>query len=378
MNFRDFKSGVLKQQYEYRSFSPALVNQTWIWDDPKINTLLEEATRSLGELNGLSLIIPDIDLFIRMHVLREAQTSSRIEGTVTTMAEAVMPRREDIDPEKRDDWQEVQNYVDAMNSAIVKLETLPLSNRLLRDTHAILMRGVRGQHKTPGEFRRSQNWIGGATLADASFIPPHHEELPDLLSDLEKFWHNATIDVPHLIRVGISHYQFETIHPFQDGNGRIGRLLITLYLVSKGLLAKPCLYLSEFFEKHRGEYYDALTQVRVSNDLAHWVKFFLVAVNTTATRGIGTFRKIVQIQKEVDDLLPQFGKRSANARQLVQLLYRRPRLTARAASEELGLSIVTSDKLLVDFVGLGLLVEKTGRRRGRIYEFQRYFRLFVD
>src|SRR5438105_3856588 len=172
MNLKDFNAGVFHKQYQYQSFTPALINQSWVWDDPKINTLLEEATRALGELNAFSLIVPNVDLFIRMHIIKEANTSSRIEGTVTTMDEAVLPKKEEIAPERRDDWEEVQNYVKAMNGAIEKLERLPLSNRLLLQTHATLLQGVRGQHKTPGEYRRSQNWIGGTSLNDAVCIPP--------------------------------------------------------------------------------------------------------------------------------------------------------------------------------------------------------------
>ncbi|MDQ3510674.1 MAG: Fic family protein, partial [Pseudomonadota bacterium] len=271
MEIKDFHAGKLEQQYRYRSFLPARIDQEWTLSDAKTLTLLEEASRLMGELNTYSQIVPDVDFFIRMHLAKEATTSSRIEGTQANMQEVLADER-DIAPEKRDDWQEVHNYIEATNFAIAQLQNLPLSNRLLRQAHAIAMRGVRGKHKQPGEFRTQQNWIG-VSLKHATFVPPHPQHVPDLMGDLEKFMHNDQIHVPHLIRIGLVHYQFETIHPFNDGNGRIGRLLIVLYLVSFGLLAKPALYLSDFFERNKGEYYDQLTAVRGTHKMTQWLQF---------------------------------------------------------------------------------------------------------
>ena len=376
MKFETFKAGVWRPRYQYKSFEPVLVDHSWIWEDSTINALLESANRALGELNAFSLIVPDIDLFIEMHVVKEAQTSSRIEGTQTGMDEALMTE-DQIQPEKRDDWREVRNYVDAVNGAIVELQTLPLSNRLLRKTHEILMRGVRGENKQPGEFRISQNWIGGSSLMDAVFIPPHPEGVPALMSDLEKFWHNESITVPHLIRLAISHYQFETIHPFLDGNGRIGRLLVPLYLVSNGLLAKPSLYLSDFFERNRASYYDSLMRVRVSNDMIHWVRFFLQGVAETATKGRNVFQEILALRTDAEHKLLSLGKRAPNAKQALNLLYRRPMLNATDLENSLGISHPTANALLRDFIRLGLLREVTGAARHRLYVFETYLELFT-
>lgn len=375
MLIEDFKSGTYKQQYQYRSFSPTFINSTWIWQDPKINTLLENAIRALSELNAFSLLVPDVDLFIQMHIVKEAQSSSHIEGTQTAIDEAVM-NKDLIAPERRDDWQEVQNYIHAMNEAIKILKSLPLSNRLLRQTHQVLMQGVRGEHKALGEFRQSQNWIGGSSLQDAFFIPPHQSEIPELMSDLEKFWHNENIDVPHLIRIAISHYQFENIHPFLDGNGRIGPLLITLYLVSKGLLSKPSLYLSDYFNRYRGAYYDALTMVRVSNDLIHWVKIFLVAIFETATKGKQTFQSILALNAETEHKLLEFGKKIKNAKQLLKYLYSKPLITVNEVVEQLKITHQSASVLVRDFEKHNILTETTGYQRNRIYVFKDYLELF--
>ena len=377
MKLESFKSGRRQQRDRYKSFEPVPVNHAWHWEDATINTLLEQAMGALGELNAFSLIVPDIDLFIKMHVLKEAQKSSMIEGTQTGFDEAAMDEAL-IRPERRDDWHEVQNYVQALNTAIeLQQSSLPLSNRLLKRAHAILMQGVRGERKQPGKFRTSQNWIGGSNLKDAAYIPPHPESVPDLMSDLEKFWHNEQIMVPHLIRIAISHYQFETIHPFLDGNGRIGRLMIPLYLIHHGLLAKPSLYLSDFFERNRTSYFDALAQARESNDLIHWTRFFLSGVAEIATTGKETFRQILDLRSETDEKILTLGKRSKLARDALKLLYRDPTTTAKDLEIALKISRPATNNLIKSLIELDILKESTGQQRWRVYVFETYLNLFV-
>lgn len=375
MNIKDFKSGTLRQEYQYKSFIPEMINHTFTWDDPQINTMLEDATRALGELNAFTMIVPNVDIFIQMHITKEANTSSKIEGTKTEMDE-VLISKEQIDPEKRDDWQEVRNYIDAMNSAIKELETLPISNRLIKNIHAILLNSVRGEAKQPGEFRKSQNWIGGASLTTAYFIPPHHNEVNELMSDLEKFLHNEEIFVPHLIKIAIAHYQFETIHPFLDGNGRIGRLLITLYLVSNGLLKKPSLYLSDFIERNKSVYYESLTRVRIDNDLIHWIKFFLEAVIVTANSGVKTFQDILSLKQEMDAIVVGFGKKAHNASKLLDYLYQRPIISISDIIEPLEVSKPTANSLVKEFEEKGILKEITGYERNKLFAFDRYLSIY--
>ncbi|HEX7845786.1 MAG TPA: Fic/DOC family N-terminal domain-containing protein, partial [Chitinophagaceae bacterium] len=306
----EFKAGHFEKRYNYRYFVPAEINHQWKWEDAGLNTLLEKASIKLGELNSFARLVPDIGLFIQLHVTKEAVVSSRIEGTQTNMDEALLPV-EEINPERRNDWQEVHNYTTALNDAIEQLQKLPLSSRLLKNAHKGLMSGVRGDHKLPGEYRNSQNWIGGASLTDAVFIPPAEHYVGPLMSDLENFLHNKEIQVPALVRIGLAHYQFETIHPFLDGNGRIGRLLITLYLVSENILEKPLLYLSVFFEKNKSLYYDNLTRVREKNELLHWLRYFLIGVEETANKAVQTLTRILQLKNDMEnEIQSQLGRRS--------------------------------------------------------------------
>jgi cell filamentation protein, protein adenylyltransferase len=372
---KSYQSGRYVQQAHYRSFQPSPIHRAWKVDDMALLKLLGDADRELGKLDMYSEYVPNIDLFIQMHVLKEATQSSRIEGTQTNMDEALLQKK-DVAPERRDDWEEVRNYVAAMNEAVANLRKLPFSARLIRETHRTLMRGVRGRHKQPGEFRRSQNWIGGATIDDASFVPPVHTSIDELIADLERFVHDEQRHFPELLKAALVHYQFETIHPFLDGNGRVGRLLITLHLVSRGLLKRPVLYLSDFFERNRQLYYDNLMRVREKSDLTGWFRFFLVGVIETARSGIATFDQILKLQKRVEEDLQQLGSRGANAQKVMQHLYRHPVADAARIGKAAGVSPASAYKLIADLERLGLLRETTGGKRGKRYAFEPYLKLF--
>lgn len=373
---KTFESGRYVQQDHYKSFQPNPINREWAVDDMGLLQLLGQADRELGRLDMYSDYMPNVDLFIQMHVLKEATQSSKIEGTQTNMEDALLDKKH-ISLDKRDDWEEVQNYVAAMNEAIDKLKTLPFSARLARETHQTLLQGVRGKHKLPGEFRRSQNWIGGASIKDAIFIPPVHTSINDLMSDIEHFVHDNDKFFPELLEIALVHYQFETIHPFLDGNGRVGRLLITLYLVSKGILKKPVLYLSVFFERNRILYYDNLMRVREKNDLLQWFKFFLVGIIETAKNSIETFDAILQLQKEVEEKIQTLERRAANAQKVLNHLYQRPIIDASRVSKVAEVSPASAYKLIADFERLEILTEITGGKRGKMYLFASYFRLFT-
>lgn len=375
MNITDFKAGHYEKGFKYQYFMPNEINQSFEWNDAQLNELLEEASLQVGQLNAFSHLVPDAAMFIKMHITNEAVLSSRIEGTRTQLTEAFL-RVEDISLERRDDWSEIHNYIDAVNYAILSLNELPLSSRLLRQTHKILLQGVRGKHKLPGEFRTSQNWIGGASISDATFIPPVHDEVPRLLADLEQFLHNTDIKVPHLIRAGIAHYQFETIHPFLDGNGRLGRLLIVLYLVDKQVLSAPLLYISDFFDRHRQLYYQHLNNVRVNNDLRQWLLFFLVGIRDTAQKGVSTLNKIIFLKNESEHKIRTLGKKSAKAQQILQYLWSQPTLKSADVCSLLKVTPKTANQLLEDFQQLEILKEITNQQRNRIFAFQRYLQLF--
>lgn len=371
-----YESGKQIKQGYYKSFQPNPINRTWHLDDTDVIQLLSRADRHLGRLDMYSEYV-NIELFIRMHIAKEATQSSKIEGTQTNMEEAFLSK-EEIIAEKRDDWEEVQNYISAMNEAVKLLHRLPFSSRLIKQTHKILLQGVRGEHKLPGEYRNSQNWIGGATLNDAIFIPPVHTSIDELMSDLEKFANDDLNPLPDLIKIALIHYQFETIHPFLDGNGRAGRLLITIYLVSKGLLKQPILYLSDFFENNRQLYYDNLMLARTQNNINQWLKFFLTGIIETAKKGVTTFDGILQLQKSLEIKLKGLGNRSLNAQKVIDYLYTQPVINVVKVEAIIQKSYVTAYKLINDLEELEILREISGAQRNKIYVFKDYLDLFKN
>lgn len=378
MNMNTFHSGNYISQGDYASFSPTLINRSWRWNDAELNILLEQASSELGSLNAFSDLIPNIDIYIRMHIKTEANKSNKIEGTKTSIEEDLLPA-EDIAPEKRDDQQEVRNYIKALNYGIKRIlgDDFPLCNRLICEIHKLLLSGVRGKYKTPGEIRKSQNWIGGSKPSDAVYVPPSIIELPDLMSDFEKFINTDDWNVPNLIKIAILHYQFETIHPFLDGNGRIGRLIIPLYLLDKNMLSKPCFYISDFFEKHRTEYYDALNRVRLNNDLIGWIKFFLKAVIETAKSAKVKFKNVTDYVKDTEERALKLGGRPENILRVLRLFYDNPLLSSSVIAKETGISKGTVDNIIKKLYGDNILVEVTGYSRNRLFALMDYLKIFI-
>jgi len=372
----NFKAGNYIEASGYKAFQPEKINKYYQFDETDLFSLLEKANIKLGELNAYAELVPDVEHFIRLHVVKEATVSSRIEGTHTNMEEALL-KEDEIVPEKRNDWREVNNYILAMNQSIEQLNILPLSSRMLKNAHKTLLSGVRGEHRLPGEFRSSQNWIGGATLIDAAFIPPTWQEVDPLMGDLENFLHSDKTGLTHVLKIALAHYQFETIHPFLDGNGRIGRLMITLYFIQAGIMKKPVLYLSDFFDRNRNLYYENLTLVRTKNDLKTWLRFFILGVIETCDKAVQGLKNILALKKDCETTrIVTLGKKMQSAQVLLQSLFVDPVVRPDRVAQLTGLSLVSTYKLIEDFEKLKILREVTGGQRYRIYLFDEYFKVF--
>lgn len=364
----------VRQAKGFRAFIPAELPPNPQIDLGRLTELLSEADRAIGRLDGVSTTLPNPDLFVAMYVRRESVLSSQIEGTQTSLDDVLAFELDASAKRLPNDVEEVVNHVDAMNYGLHRLVELPLSLRLIREIHERLMRGVRGQEKSPGAFRTSQNWIGGTAPSNARFVPPPAHELNRLLGNFETFLHQPR-GLPPLVHAGVAHAQFETIHPFLDGNGRVGRLLITFLLVHSGVLQRPLLYLSYFLKRHRPEYYDRLTAIRESGDWEGWLRFFLSGVAETASEATETAAAILRLREEHDIATRDLP---VNASRILDHLYQQPLVTAATVQQALNVSWPTANKLLTQFVERRVLYEITGQRRNRIYRYSPYLELFAS
>ena len=370
------EGGTFRSHGDYKSFISSTVNDVWTWESTKINHLSSLASSELGGLDTFSELVPDIDVYIKMHIQVEANRSSSIEGTQTTIEEDMTPL-EELSAEKRNDAQEVRNYIDAMNHGVKRIleDDFPFTSRLMREMHAVLMQGVRGEHKTPGEFRESQNFIGGTKPSDAMFVPPAVIDMHDLMGDLDKFI-NRDDPMPTLVKTAIIHYQFETIHPFLDGNGRVGRLLIPVYLLARDKLKKPCFYISNYFEQHRTAYYDALQNVREKGDMEGWICFFLQASIETAQTAKKKFRAALNQVEKYQEYVSGKRTNTQAIRTVIQSMYSKPVATVNELTELTNLSFDTINRVVKTLTKDNILLEITGNRRNRVFYLHEYISVF--
>ncbi len=364
----------------YRAFVPAPLPPTPALDlsQPDMVARKERADQALGRLDGITLLLPDPTLFLYQYVRKEALLSSQIEGTQSSLSDLLLFELDEAPGVPVDDVEEVSNYVDALNHGLRRMrqDGFPLSLRLLREIHERLLRGSRGAHKTPGEFRRSQNWIGGRSPATAAFVPPPPEHLPQCLGDLERFLHDPC--VPTVIRAALAHVQFETIHPFLDGNGRLGRLLIALMLCNDRVLREPTLYLSLYFKTHRARYYAQLDAVRTHGDWEGWLAFFLDGIAETAQQAVDTAQRLLQLLGADRARVNALGRRAGNIAQVFELLAQRVVLTVPQATPRLALSPPTIRAAIDSLIELGIVNELTGQRRNRVFAYQRYLEILSE
>ena len=351
--------------------------------DPPIDVLsllerLSRAERALGRLDGITVLLPRQELFLYMYVRKEAVLSSQIEGTQSTLSDLLRFESEAQAGRPFDDVREVSNYVDAMMFGLERLAELPLSLRLIREMHARLLQSGRGGSASPGEFRRSQNWIGGTRPGNALFVPPPVTELDATLAAFEAFMHEDRSKLPALIKAGLLHVQFETIHPFLDGNGRIGRLLVTLYLCARGVLHKPLLYLSVFLKAHRAEYYRLLQEVRERGAWEAWLEFFLDGVAETANQAFDAATRIADLFRQDRERIVAASERAGSALRVHDVMQQHPYVTSNQLVERTGLSAPTINAALADLAGLGIVEEVTGRRRGRVFGYRQYLAILSE
>lgn len=378
--YEDQRAGrYVRQPSGYRAFVPAPLPPNPPIRIDVLQAPLTQASHALGQLDGSVLTLPDADLFVLMYVRKEAVLSSQIEGTQSSLQDLLEAEARILSPDRPADVREVINYVNAMNYGLERLTTLPVSVRLIREIHERLLKGVRGHKLTPGELRRTQNWIGpgGCTLNEATFVPPPPYAVPQAMSDLERFLHEKD-DLPVLIKVGLAHVQFETIHPFLDGNGRVGRLLITFLLCERGLLRKPVLYLSYYFKRHRQEYCDRLQAVRDAGDWEGWLTFFLRGISEVSVQAADAARRILEIrERRRQQITERFGRAAGNGIRVLEQLFRTPIISVKKVQAITETEFPSANQLVQRLVALGVLKEITGQARNRQFRFEEYVQVFA-
>jgi len=364
----------LKGELQYKAFVPNFLPFV-IESDDELQSLLSKADLALGRLDGIAETLPDVDFFILMYIRKEATLSSQVEGTQATFTDVLRTEAKIEDLESHKDVDEILNYIKAMNYGLERLKSFPLSLRLIKEIHKILLEGVRGEGREPGEFRKSQNWIGGTTIQRASFVPTPPQEIIASLDNFEKFLHDKSL-MPILLKIGLLHAQFENIHPFLDGNGRIGRLLITFYLCQQKILDRPLLYLSDFFKRYRQEYYDCLNAFHEKDDIEGWLKFFLEGVAVTAEQAVETSKKILKLREGDIKKILTLGRSTPKANLVFNSLFHTPLTTIKDVERITGLQNPNALALVNKLVKLEIIKEITGRKRNKVFAYQQYIKLF--
>ena len=372
--------GEIRKGHDYAYFLPAdIFLAKRIVLDGALTKKLEEASSSLGGFMVKTRDIPDIGIFVSSYINKESYHSTRIEGTQANIRDAFVDNKRRIPEEGRNDWRELHQYIDALKTGIKLLDEVSLTERLIRAIHKITLSQVRGHNRSPGEYRKSQNWIGGNSPANAHFVPPAAQFVGASMQNLEKFIHDSSLQMPELIKIALIHWQFETIHPFLDGNGRVGRILIPLYLTKQKILTQPALFMSAFFDKRRAEYYEALDAARKNEQgMKRWLSFFLEGVRVTSHQGMHKIDRILELKKETTESENlNIGKQMNNTRKLIDLLFKQPVVDAALVGDKLQLTQPTANSLLEKFLENSILEEVTGKKRNRLFVFQKYLDIIL-
>ena len=378
MKLEGYKSGMFMRMSEYSAFILSKINYDWSWEDSKLSKMSAEASRQIGELNGYSKLLPNIEVYIKMLLTIEANRTSKIEGTYTKIEDNLL-ELSDIEPEKKEDWERIQKYIEAMDYGKTQVNNgSKIGTKLLREIHKVLLEDEKGNEANLGRLRGMQTWVGGSSPANALYVPPPHTEIVECLADFEQFVENENTDTPEVVKASMLHYQFESIHPFVGGNGRIGRMIIPLYFQSKGMLDKSCLFISESLEKRKEEYFGKLTKVRTSSDIIGWINFFLEIMIETAKITNERLQKLAVLKNEMDDVIMNTPVKPDNARKIVETLYEEPIVDVARLGMLSGIKNGTMRTVINSLIDKGLVIKTRGVNKNKILVFKKYTDIFFD